>query len=168
MAIGLQPIYTRTIGAGGVTEVIFNNIPQTFTDLKILISGRFSNSAVANTMYIGFNGNYSLTTSRYLAGDGTTPSSSASSNSFAGDISANSATANTFGSIEIYIPNYTSSNFKQYISDSVSETNGTTAYAEIWAGLYRSSLAITSLNFSGSGVNTMQYSTISIYGITKG
>jgi hypothetical protein len=32
MTIAMQPIYTQTVGAGGAASVIFNNIPQTFTD----------------------------------------------------------------------------------------------------------------------------------------
>ena len=167
MTIAMQPIYTQTVGSGGIGELVFNNIPQTFTDLKVVISARIVNSAVANTLYIGFNGAYSVTTSRYLAGDGSAATSSINGNGLIGDVSANTATANTFGSVDVYIPNYTSANFKQYISDSVSETNGTTAYAELWAGLWRSTSAITSLRFSASA-NMMQYSTITIYGITKG
>ena len=167
MTIAMQPIYTQTVGVGGVAEVTFNNIPQTFTDLRVLVSARFANAFVANTVYIGFNGAYTSTTSRYLAGDGVSATSSASTNAFIGDVSANSNTANTFGTIDVYIPNYTGSNFKQYISDSVSENNATAAYAEIWAGLWSSTSAVTSLKFSGSA-NLMQYSTITIYGITKG
>jgi hypothetical protein len=167
MAIAMQPIYTQTVGAGGIAELVFNNIPQTFTDLRVLISARIANSAVANTLYVGPNGAYSLSSSRYAAGDGTNPSAGVSGNAFVGDVSADSASASMFGSIDLYIPNYTSSNWKQYLSDSVSENNATAAYAEIWAGLWRSTSAITSLRFSASA-NMMQYSTISIYGITKG
>lgn len=167
MTIAMQPIYTQTVGSGGVAELSFTNIPQTFTDLKIVMSLRIANSAVANTMYMGINGAYSLISCRYVAGDGSSATSSVSTSQLIGDVSANSATANTFGTIEVYIPNYTGSNFKQYISDSVSETNGTTAYAELWAGLWRSTSAINALKFSASA-NMMQYSSITIYGITKG
>jgi hypothetical protein len=165
MAIYQTLIQTQTVGAGGVAEIIFSSIPQTFTDLKVVMNARLSNSALANTMYMGFNGAYTLTTSRYLASDGTALTSSAASTPFIGDVSANSATANTFGSIEVYIPNYTSANFKQYISDSVSENNATTAYTELWAGLWRSTSAVTSLNFAGSGVTMLQNTIISLYGI---
>jgi hypothetical protein len=167
MSVFLQPIYTQTVGAGGIGELSFTNIPQTFTDLKIVISARIANAAAANTLYIGINGAYSSTTSRYLAGDGTSVTSSISGSALIGDVSANSATANTFGSVEVYIPNYRSSNFKQYISDSVSENNTTSAFTEMWAGLWSSTSAITALKFSASA-NMMQYSTITIYGITKG
>jgi hypothetical protein len=167
MTIAMQPIYTQTVGSGGIGELVFNNIPQSFTDLKIVVSARIANSATANTLYIGFNGAYSVTTSRYLAGDGSAATSSISGNGLIGDVSANSTTANTFGTIDVYIPNYTGSNFKQYISDSVAENNAASALSELWAGLWRSTAAITSLRFSASA-NMMQYSTISIYGITKG
>jgi hypothetical protein len=167
LAVFLQPIYTQTVGSGGIASITFNSIPQTFTDLKVVISARIANAAIAATINIGFNGAYTLTSSRYAAGDGSTLTSSLSGSGLIGDVSANSATANTFGTIDVYIPNYTSSNFKQYISDSVSENNAIVAYAELWAGLWRSSSAITSLSFSALS-NMMEHSTITLYGITKG
>ena len=40
MTIAMQPIYTQTVGAGGTTVISFNNIPQTFTDIQMVISAR--------------------------------------------------------------------------------------------------------------------------------
>lgn len=167
MSVFLQPIYTQTVGSGGIGELSFTNIPQTFTDLKIVISARIANAAVANTMYMGINGAYSGVSCRYLAGNGSVGSSSVSTSQLIGDVSANSSTANTFGTIEVYIADYRSSNFKQYISDSVSENNATSAFTEMWAGLWSSTSAINALKFSASST-MMQYSTITIYGITRG
>jgi hypothetical protein len=166
MANTFVKIASATVGSGGTGEIVFSSIPQTYTDLKVLISARAANSAIANTLYIGFNGAYTLSNSIYIAGDGTTPSSSLSGSALIGDVSANSSTSNTFGSIEVYIPNYTKSTNKSYNSDSVSENNATFALAELWAGLWDSTAAITELRFSASA-NLMQYSTVTLYGIKK-
>jgi hypothetical protein len=166
MANTFVKIASATVGSGGTGEIVFSSIPQTYTDLKVLISARAANSAIANSLYIGFNGGYTGGNSIYLAGDGTTPSSSISSNALIGDISANSSTSNTFGSLEVYIPNYTKSTTKSYSSESVSENNATTAFAELWVGYWSGTAAITELRFSASA-NLMQYSTATLYGIKK-
>ena len=164
MANTFVKIASVIVGSGGTGEIVFSSIPQIYTDLKVLISSRQSNSAVVNTLNIGFNGSYTSVASRYVAGDGSSVTSSLSASGLIGDTNANSSTSNTFGSLEVYIPNYTGSTNKIYSSDSVSENNATTAYAELWAGLRSNSAAITELRFSGSG-SFMQYSTITLYGI---
>jgi hypothetical protein len=82
--------------------------------------------------------------------------------------SGTSYTANTFASNDIYIPNYTSSNYKSAISDTVTENNATLSFADLYAGLWRSTSAITSITIGPNGTGFAQYSTFSLYGITKG
>lgn len=178
MTIAMQPIYTQTVGAGGVAGISFNNIPQTFTDLKVVCSVRASRTAQTwDATGFQFNddatGNYSGT----LLYAGASGSGAASINvANQGAISLNlysstvSATANTFGNGELYIPNYRSSNFKSVIGDSVAETNGTADWIiGLGAGLWRSTSAINKINvYPVSGGTFLQYSTITLYGITKG
>jgi len=73
-------------------------------------------------------------------------------------------TANTFASAEIYIPNYTSSNYKSLSVDFVGENNATTSYQYFTAGLFSNTSAITSLVIDGTD-NFVQYSTATLYGI---
>ena len=83
----------------------------------------------------------------------------------AGVVPTSIGTANTFSNLEIYIPNYTGSNFKQIIVDSTAEDNSTNnAYLYLGSGLYRSTSAITKISISLSFV---QYSTISLYGVLR-
>jgi hypothetical protein len=79
-----------------------------------------------------------------------------------------SATASTFASADIYIPNYTSSDYKSISIDTVTEKNATDAYMRLTAGLWSNTAAITSigLNCSASG-NFVQYSTFYLYGVAK-
>jgi hypothetical protein len=180
MSVFLQPIYTQTVGSGGVTSITFNNIPQTFTDLKIVMSLR--GTANGDTVYyddfprMRFNGDTATNYSRLsIIGDGganavSTQGYANENYAYFGNTSGSTATANTFGSAESYIPNYTSSNFKQMISDTVAESNNAIARIFSSANLWRSTAAITSINISltQTSSNIAQYSTISLYGITKG
>jgi hypothetical protein len=81
-----------------------------------------------------------------------------------------SQVANIFSNNEIYIPNYTVSNFKSFSFDSVVENNvvGGETYNVLGSGLYRNTSSITNLTLSTSGSGFAQHSTFSLYGITKG
>lgn len=160
-------IASNTVGSGGVSSVTFSSIPQTYTDLKLVISARGSRSAVYNVMKIKFNGVDTNQTAKVIEGSG------ASVGSYSDTIitvimSGNSATSNTFGNGEVYIPNYTSSNYKSVSSDSVAETNAATEYMDLVAGLWSSTAAITSITIDPSvpsAFTILEYSTFYLYGI---
>lgn len=169
----MQPIYTQTVGAGGTYVVTFNNIPQTFTDLKLVVSLRENSTGTINQLFVRFNGssaaNYSRTTV-YGYNNGVF-SDRATNQTEMGITFTNpgSSTASTFSNNELTIPNYTSSNFKSIIGDGVSENNGVLyAAPALGAGLWANTSAITSLTVFYSTVVIQQYTTISLYGITKG
>lgn len=174
MSVFLQPIYTQTVGSTLVSSITFNNIPQTFTDLKLVASTRCDGATIDVLGALRFNGdtgsNYSDTN---IYGNGSSALSGRhSSNSFSYALETNgtSSTSSTFSNNEIYLPNYTSSNYKQYINDSIAETNGSTTNSgnNLLAGLWRNSAAITSVTiFPGGEYNFAQYSTFSLYGILR-
>lgn len=175
MTIAMQPIYTQTVGSGGVGIVSFNNIPQTFTDLVIQMSVRTTrNNYPADNLLAQINNDgSSLYSSSFVYGNGSTVSSGRTSGQTslrdAILINGDTATANTFGTAQITIPNYTSSNFKSVIVDGVSEDNSSTGLPWLAAGLYRSTNPITAILFSPQNSPLIkQYSTFTIYGITKG
>lgn len=178
MSVFLQPIYTQTVGSGGISSIAFNNIPQTFTDLKVVCSVRASRTAQTwDATGFQFNSDSSGNYSGTLLYAGASGSGAASINvANQGGISINlysstaSATANTFGNGELYIPNYRSSNFKSVIGDSTAETSGTADWIiGLGAGLWRSTSAITQMNvYPVSGGTFLQYSTVTLYGITRG
>ena len=176
MSVFLQPIYTQTVGSGGAGSITFNNIPQTFTDLYILASIRSNSSNIAESLVIGFNNDTSLIYSNTaVGGDGSNAASQRqSANAYLSYNSylvhnGNNATANTFANIGVYISNYTSSNFKSVLIDTVPENNATNVNMGLGAGLYRSTNPITSYKMIPySGTLLLQYSSITIYGITKG
>jgi len=163
----MQPIYTQTVGAGGTGGVNFLNIPQTFTDLMMVVSARTAFAATYQYIPIYFNNNGSNYSATNVLGTGSAVSSDRNAWIDAGAVSATS-TSNTFSSVSIYIPNYTSANFKSYIADGVTENNATAGFQSLTAGLWRDTSAINRIDISGAGQTIVQNSTVTLYGITKG
>lgn len=171
MTIAMQPIYTQTVGASAVASVTFNNIPQTFTDLKIVFSTRTDTTATDRAVpYVWVNGSGdNSSNTRLYAIPNVANGSDRIAAGYIGYTSTATNTTNTFGSQEIYIPNYTSAYFKQMIVDGISESNSTTqAGLTLVAVLFRTTSAITSFTLYSSTGNWVQHSTFTLYGITKG
>ena len=154
-------------------SITFANIPQTgYTDLKIVASMRCStaNTAAAIRFNNDTASNYS---SKRLGGDSTAAYSGSTSSITQLQwliIPFASATANTYGNAEIYIPNYLStSNTKSLSFDSVSENNSTAkdaANIELNAGLWsKTPEAINSVTILSGGGDLVAGSTFSLYGV---
>ena len=167
-------IATTTVGSGGAASIDFTSIPQTYTDLCILVSARTNRASVSDVLFLQCNSdsnsaNYS---SKSLFGTGSSAGSAIPSSSTKGVsisyLNGDTSVASSFANILIYIPNYTSSNYKSLSSDSVMEDNVTLAYSALRAGLWSSSSAISSITLQPSiGPNFTQYTTATLYGIKK-
>jgi hypothetical protein len=174
MANTFVKIAAVTVGAGGAASMDFTSIPATYTDLIVKISARGTRSnSGSQVVSLRFNSdsgaNYSY---RRLYADGTSAASDSStgdSYGTAGYVSKTFDTANTFGSCEIYVPNYAGSTTKSYSSDGVEENNATLSYASIVAGLWSGTAAITAISLyaSNGSFNWEQYSSAILYGIKK-
>jgi len=157
-------IQTITVGSGGAASIDFTSIPQTYTDLLILVSGRSAAADTKASYKIIFN-NGTGNSSYYLQGSGSA-TSSATFTAFAGFDPAATATASVFGNASIYIPNYAGSTNKSFSVDAVSEHNATEAYQILTAGIWSNSAAINRVTLSMIfGSNYAQYSSASLYGI---
>lgn len=166
MATTYVAIATVTVGSGGAANIEFTSIPGTYNDLQIMLSARSARSATQDTAKIEFNGSSSNLSMRRLYADGSTVFSDNDTAFYTGHFSAANATASTFGNVTIYIPNYAGSNNKSGYSDGVAETNGTTVFMSMVAGLWSQTSAITSIKLTPStGTNFAQYSTATLYGI---
>lgn len=155
------------VGAGGAASIEFTGIPQTGTDLVVMMSAR--SGSTSNVVYLQFNNDTTETnyTYRYVLGNGASASSFTANNSPAAVYTPSSATASTFANTQIYVPNYTGSTAKSASIDGVTENNATTALQEIRATVWTGTAAVTSLKLIGAG-NFVQYSQASLYTITKG
>lgn len=158
----------QTVGNGGAASVTFANIPQSgYTDLKIVLSARCDAAAVQQTVVMKVGSLTSGYSDKYLYGSGSATGSGSlgTTIAFVGDAPAANATANTFGSQEVYIPNYLSTNPKSWSVDSVAETNATAAYMELTAGYNSNTSAISQLMFYPSSGNFVAGSTFYLYGL---
>ena len=173
MAITTNNLISRqTVGSAGATSITFSNIPQTFTDLKVVVSGRTDYANSSDEVYLKLNGSSaSIYSWKMLYGTGSAAASasdSAEGYGIAGvQIDGSTATASVFSNGEIYIPNYTSANYKSISMEHCPETNATAINMKMVAGLWSSTAAITSLSLSGGTGNFVQYSTFSLYGISS-
>ena len=168
MANTFKKIQTVTVGSGGAASIDFTSIPQTYTDLKIVMSLRSTGTGVS-TRYaaVSFNSNTSNYTYRRLYGNGSSTGSDNGSLRIIGTIPGSTVTASVFGSIELYVPNYTSANNKSYSCDSVEENNATGAEQDMIAGLWSNTAAITSVTLTSDVGNFAEYSTATLYGVAN-
>ena len=162
-----KAIATVTVGSGGAATITFSSIPATYTDLCVLLSVRSDRSFTNDSLGLKPNGSTSNRSGRFLEANGATAGSSTSTSEIAyAALTGNTATSPTFSNILVYCPNYTSSNYKSFSAEGVSENNSTTANMSMNAWLWSNTSAITSLEFvSATGANFMQYSTATLYGI---
>jgi hypothetical protein len=150
--------------SSSTASVTFSSIPGTYTDLLVKLSLRSDRTADTESVNMTVNGSSTSMTWLYLLGNNGTASSSTAQR-FYTDSDYN--TASTFGSSEVYIPNYASANYKSFSVDTVSENNATSgAQTELLAQLWSNTAAITSITFAPQfGSNWKQYSTFYLYGI---
>lgn len=162
--------FTKIVSYTG-NNLTFTNIPQTYTDLFIVGSVRdlTSGGGAGQTLYMQFNSDSSSSYySKWVEVNG---SSSYASNSSAatgfrvGVVNSTGATSGAiFGNYYIYIPNYTSSNYKSYTSEYATENWSSLAYLGQDVGYWANTTAISSLSM-GTGFALDSQSTVTIYGI---
>ena len=166
MAAGVTytPIASYTF-ATAAANYTFTSIPQTYTNLVLVIAGKTSYSASADAMYLFFNGDvdnthYSITR---LYGNGSTASSDRYSASYMGWLSTD------FGTTVVHINNYANTTtYKTYLASS--KSNGTYGLSGSTVGLWRGSTgsatqAITSVRVDDVSGNFQIGTTMSLYGI---
>jgi hypothetical protein len=178
MPKGLQAIYTQ-VSTGSNSSFTFNNIPQNYTDLRVVLS-------VKDVTTVG-TGSYVLC---YINNDSGSTSYSRCElyQSFTdygtgvvgarGDLGylaiARTATSNTsywnagtFSTVTIDFTDYTSGKWKSWQQQVSAPSNLTTAYCtKQEAGIYKSSAPITKLAFNQPG-NYVAGSSITLYGIAR-
>jgi len=161
LAATYTPIASVTLGAAA-DSVTFNSIPQTYTDL-VLVVQVLSNS-ISNDMFMQFDsdtaGNYSHTV---LRGQGTSASSTRGSNVTGLRFSDQASPTTTTSMIStVNLQNYSnSSTNKTVISRSDNGSIGVDLYASMW----RSTSSIDSIKIYPATGNMASGSTFNLYGI---
>ena len=165
-------IQSQTL-ASSAASVTFSSIPATYTDLVLRTSVRTDRVTFPDRFILNFNG---IVTSVYsdtlLMGSGSaaTTVNNVTNTYLPNGVTIDSAayTTNTYGSSELYIPNYTASQSKPLSWFSVSENNATAAEIFINAGLFANTAAINQMVLiSSSGSNFLATSSFYLYGISN-
>lgn len=168
----LSLVSTVTVGAGGATVIDMASIPQTATDLLLVVSLRSKQTNTTQPIGLYTNDGSATVTLKKLVGSSSGVSSTSGSGGSVQPIDSpgSLATANTFSNMSFYFPNYATANIKTVSLDAVSENNATGfAYQTLIGASFSGTTAITSVSvYDISGVGFAQYSTVSLYTITKG
>jgi hypothetical protein len=168
MANTYELISSVTVGSGGAADIDFTSIPSTYTDLLIKFSLRDNFAGVYDNLVIRFNNITTNYSERNLYSNGSTAASASTGTTVLRYINGNTSTSNTFGNGEMYIPNYAGSTNKSASIDTITENNGTEAWASLNALLWSNTSAITSVKLTpSSGTLFLQYSTATLYGISN-
>jgi hypothetical protein len=164
----MTKLASTTVGVGGSASIVFSNIPQNYTDLVLKLSSRDTSANAGLTVWANFNGNTTSThTFVRIFGSGSAAGSSGDAvqtRLFVGDHPGATATASTFGNIEMYIPNYAGNTFKSISNDTVQERAATEAYQNLSATLWSNSSPINQISLT-CHVAFAEFSTATLYGV---
>jgi hypothetical protein len=155
----------KTILTGNQASVTFSSISNTYTDILFSYSIRGTNVDSFRGLRLSVNGSTANLSVRQFQGLGSgTPGSYTGTNDIGAGNTAGS-TSNTFTSGQIYFTNYTSSNNKPFSGETASENNASLAILQMYAGLFNSSSAISSLGISFDANDIASGSSFYLYGI---
>jgi hypothetical protein len=160
-----EPIATFTF-TGAEVNTTFSSIPQTYTDLRLVVSGSAAGGGNSQAYVNGVATSTSYTAQK-LWGNGSTASSTYFT-TMSGFVPSNGSArgwTSTPNTIVWEFPNYTqTTNFKPCLFYAI-ESAATGSYILLYYGLYESNSAITSIT-CGNLSNTMDAGTIAtLYGI---
>jgi len=166
-------LISSNVLASSAASVTFSAIPADYTDLVLRVSAR-TVDATSYPVDIFLTAN-SITGTSYSMTNVEGYSNSAGSQRLTStaqfqlyySATSSSMTSNTFASTEIYIPSYTASQNKPMSAITASPQNATTNVADAaFAGLFRNTSAITSLNLAGTS-SFVSGSSFYLYGISN-
>jgi len=157
--------------SSSTASVTFSSIPATYTDLVLRTSTRTDRTGIAvSDLRIQLNGSSSLVYSWRVLNGGFGSAGANGNDSQAywqSDYSPTAAaTSNTFGSSEVYLPNYLSSTTKPSTSFGVAENmSASDSYRSTYASLADITAAISSITITASVYNFVSGSSFYLYGI---
>jgi len=161
------PIESKTLGSN-TAIVEFTSIPQTYTDLVLVINGKSDTSTVNVYAQVG-NGSYDTGTNyswTWLGGSGSTAASGRGSTTDA--LLFGASGTSSFSPTIIHFQNYSNTTtYKTMISRSstADTTSGQTVSA--WVGLWRRTFAINRIKLYLNVQNWVAGTTATLYGIAN-
>lgn len=173
--MSMQVIRHLEVGAAGTNLLEFSAIPVdgTYTDLLLVASLR-DTTGISSFMLQATTGYFNSSSANFtyltidardigaLTGSG--------SNSRWGYHEAPPAPSDTFSSLQMYIPNFASSNYKNYSLEYAipsTTSGGDNSYRGMYGGIWSQNAAISNLRLGTSG-SFVQHSSATLYGIKAG
>lgn len=175
MANTYTSIQKIDIGSGGSSTFTFNNIPSTYDDLLLVISSRMEggglNGGYASLRFNGYTGSdyyYQWLRAEINTGSvGSSASSNGTSLLCLNNSVANGNTAGVYSSSEIYIPSYKISGEKHISEYHCGENFNGETWMSLTAGRWAITSTISSIVVTAIPGNFAQYSSATLYGISK-
>jgi hypothetical protein len=160
----MTKLATVTVSSS-VASASFTNIPQSYSDLVVLLSVRTTAAEEASSLHISLNGlAQSVSTSQYLVTNAGAPFGG-SSTGWVAYANGNTSTANIFSNTELIISDYATNNYKTLTSDTVQENNGSTAYMGFLSNVWANTSPVTSITITPVNGSLAQFSTVTLYGV---
>ena len=167
MATTFELIQTFNASPGGSSYADFTSIPNTYTDLRFIVSSR--NTDVYNEIHWIINGGTSHKF-MYFQGYGSTKQQNYSTNSstIEGMVQAVSGSpSSTFGAGSLYIPYYANTNMSKLVMG-YSTQGHTSSFLTGWnTGANYSGTTISSIRAQSSVGNLAEGTKISLFGINN-
>lgn len=162
------------IGAGGAASFDFTSIPATYKHLKILITGRTSAEAIADTATLKFNGD---TGNKYYHKDiyfygtnsvGGSQQYTAGAPPIVFYVTAANTPANIFAKYELTVYDYantaTGKSYMSFGGDIADDASGS-LFLHNGVGAFTATDAINQITITKVGSNFVQYSRATLYGL---
>jgi hypothetical protein len=161
-----ESISTVTVGSGGQSTITFSSIPSTYKHLQIRAIAKSAGAFTQGRVKVNSDTS-SVYTLHQITGNGSTVTSNGYANE-AGPVTIPIRmpdTASIFGVIVMDILDYQNTNkFKTIRTLGGADLNGSGSMI-LSSNLFRSTSAISQLDFDGNGENFAQYSQFALYGI---
>jgi hypothetical protein len=166
VAATYEPVATYTIPSNGTTSYTFNSIPQTYTDLVVVVNGNAQSSG--QNMQYQFNGNssaiYSLTFVRWNGTSLDTTKVSSQTKPQVESFTTIATAASTWSQYKMHIMNYTNSSYYKAMLVEAGQGN---FGADITTHVMQSTSPVTSLTLYGGSGGWTAGTTMTIYGILR-
>lgn len=165
---------SKVVTTSSATTITFSSIPGSYTDLKIIITGRDTQNTGYALVRLKINGDTTsgnYTSSQYITGYTTTNTAvNAEASSAAGSpvcvIPGVQSNANALGSAEITIPNYAGTVFHKSVNSVDCSLDGPTGHrTTVRFFVWKSTAAITDLVITCGGTAFVDGTTATLYGL---
>lgn len=166
----MEPIATVLVGSGGINQITFSDIPQTYKHLQIRALVRDTSSNTDGNIYYFLNSDRGQSyPSHFLYGTGSSVLAGGNTASTVGGLgfrnTGGTSSANMFGVGILDILDYTNTTKYTTTRGLTGHDQNGSGFIFFWSSLWLNTDAVTSITFIPTAGSIAQYSRFSLYGI---